>query len=74
MRAAGEAGRVGKRPASRYLHRSAEELYDITAGPDELENLAPSSQHRRTLDQLRADVQGWRKRTADPWLLNDNYR
>lgn len=72
--AAGEAGKVGGRPSSRYLHRAAEELYDVQQDPDELNNLAASPAHRQTLAQLRAEVAAFRRQTQDPWLINDNYR
>jgi N-sulfoglucosamine sulfohydrolase len=51
-----------------YLHRPAEELYDLTADPDEVVNLAGSAAHAQTLEALRTRVQEWRKATKDPWL------
>lgn len=58
----------GKRPIDAYLHRPAEELYDVVADPDEVKNLAADPAHRATLEALRADVLAWRKSTKDPWL------
>jgi N-sulfoglucosamine sulfohydrolase len=69
-----EGGMLGQRKASKYLHRDAEELYDVEADPNEVKNLAGSAQHRETLDQLRAEVRRFRKETKDPWLINDNYK
>ena len=40
VRQMGETGMVGRRKASKYLHRAPEELYDLQADPDELTNLA----------------------------------
>ncbi|MGH9628989.1 MAG: sulfatase family protein, partial [Bryobacteraceae bacterium] len=69
----GETAALGGRTAAKYLHRSAEELYDLEADPGELNNLALNAGHRQTLHKLRAQVNDFRKRTKDPWLINDNY-
>lgn len=69
----GPHAKLGKRALRDYLHRPAEELYDIAADPDEVKNLAASSQHHGILHQLRAEVHDWRKATKDPWLINDTY-
>jgi N-sulfoglucosamine sulfohydrolase len=69
----GDRAMVGRRPVGKYLHRPAEELYDISKDPDEIENLANASQHRATLEQMRAQVDRWRRETKDPWVINDNY-
>jgi N-sulfoglucosamine sulfohydrolase len=74
IRAAGETGTIGRRNASRYLHRSPEELYDIKADPDELNNLADQPQHRAALDAMRSEVKAFQQRTKDGWLINDNYK
>jgi N-sulfoglucosamine sulfohydrolase len=66
---AGPAAKLGKRPVSAYLRRPAEELYDVTADPDEVVNLAASPKHRDTLLSLRQKVLDWRKRTGDPWMI-----
>ncbi len=59
---------LGKRPLRAYLHRPAEELYDLTADPDQIHNLAGSVAHRDTLKDLRAQLLQWRAATRDPWL------
>jgi len=69
----GKAGKVGQRPITEYLHRKGEELYDITRDPDEVNNLASSPSHRTVLDRMRAEVADYRRKTGDPWLLNDTY-
>lgn len=69
----GETAKLGGRTAAKYLHRAGEELYDLEADPGELNNLALSAGHRQTLEKLRAQVTDFRKRTNDPWLINDNY-
>ena len=70
MKRGGEA-RLGKRPVKDYLFRAHEELYDLSQDPDEVNNLASDPKHRAELVQLRRDVIEFRKRTGDPWLIND---
>jgi N-sulfoglucosamine sulfohydrolase len=74
IRKGGETAMVGRRKASKYLHRDPEELYDVNADPNEISNLAKSSQHQTALDELRAHVRKFRVDTKDPWLINDNYK
>jgi N-sulfoglucosamine sulfohydrolase len=71
--AAGENAKVGQRPVGQYLHRPAEELYDVSRDPDELTNLAGSAAHRQTLTALRKQVHEWRGRTKDPWIIHSLY-
>lgn len=68
------AARLGQRRVEAYLHRPAEELYDIVADPHEVRNLARSPEHAGTLAAMRAELGAFRKRTADGWLVNDDYR
>jgi N-sulfoglucosamine sulfohydrolase len=74
VRQAGETAAVGRRKASKYLRRDAEELYDVTADPLEVNNLAGDPNHRELVKRLRAQVQDFRVRTKDPWLINDDYK
>lgn len=60
--------RLGKRTLEDFLHRPAEELYDLAADPDEVVNLAADPAHARTLDELRAQLAAWRTATHDPWM------
>ncbi|MEA3180880.1 MAG: N-sulfoglucosamine sulfohydrolase [Gammaproteobacteria bacterium] len=60
--------RLGKRSLNAYLHRPAEELYDIVNDPDQLINVAGSADYRDTLRQMREGVREWRTATKDPWL------
>lgn len=64
---------VGKRPLKDYLWRAPEELYDVRSDPDEVKNLAGDPSHAGTLQSLRRATQEFRKRTKDPWLINDDY-
>lgn len=47
--------------------RPAEELYDHEVDPYELDNLAEDPGHREVLERLRARLEEWRLRYADPW-------
>ncbi|MFN7924182.1 MAG: sulfatase [Bryobacteraceae bacterium] len=71
---AGETAMVGSRPVGQYLHRSGEELYDITKDPDEVANLAGKAEHGATLAGLRKKVHEWRARTKDPWMVLSRYK
>lgn len=64
-------GALGKRSIDGYLHRPAEELYDVESDPDEVNNLAGSPAFHQTLETLRRKTHEFRKRTKDPWLIND---
>lgn len=59
---------MGKRAVEAYLHRPAEELYDLAADPDEVVNVAGSEAHAGVLAELRKRVAEWRAATKDPWL------
>jgi len=69
-----QQSKIGGRTVETYLHRAPEELYDIQADPEELNNLATSAQHKATLESMRAEVRQFRVRTKDGWLINDNYQ
>jgi N-sulfoglucosamine sulfohydrolase len=59
---------LGKRSLDAYLHRPAEELYDVWNDPGQLINLVGRAEHRDTLRQMREAVRKWRALTRDPWL------
>lgn len=60
---AGIAGLVAS-----YLHRPAEELYDLETDPDEIHNLASDPARRGILTQLRAEVRAWMASIDDQGL------
>lgn len=74
VRRDGASGMIGRRPVSRYLHRAAEELYDIRSDPDEIDNLAASADHRPVLEKMRRQVEDYRQRTKDPWMILNRER
>ncbi|MBI5281819.1 MAG: sulfatase [Candidatus Solibacter usitatus] len=73
VRAQGESGMIGRRRVHDYLFRAPEELYDVAADPGEVRNLAGASAHQTVLAELRRQTQEFRRRTGDPWLINDSY-
>jgi arylsulfatase A-like enzyme len=46
--------------------RPGEELFDLEKDPDQLRNVAAEAQYADRLADLRADLEGWMKRTHDP--------
>ena len=59
--------RLAKRLAL-YKYRVPEELYDVAADPDCLNNLIESSEHQAALGRLRRQLERWMVRTNDPLL------
>jgi N-sulfoglucosamine sulfohydrolase len=59
---------LGKRSLDAYLHRPAEELYDVANDPQQRVNLVGRAEHREVLQQMREAVRTWRADTKDPWL------
>ena len=64
---------MGKRKVHDYLHRPAEELFDLEKDPDEVNNVAGDSRYRDVLEEMRAKLTAMRKQTKDPWLVWENY-
>jgi N-sulfoglucosamine sulfohydrolase len=60
---------LGDRPLESFLHRPAEELYDLEKDPHEITNLADSPAHAATLADLRKRMKEWQVQTRDPWLV-----
>ena len=60
--------KLGKRTLGAFTHRPSEELYDLTADPDEVVNLASDPAHATVLADLRKQLHDWRAATHDPWL------
>ncbi len=45
--------------------RPEEELYDVAADPNELNNLAGDPQHKTKLEEMRALMENWQAETGD---------
>ncbi len=63
----------GKRRVEAYLHRSAFELYDLKADPHEMHNLAGDPKHAAVLEEMKAKLKAFQKRTGDPWIVKWEY-
>jgi hypothetical protein len=50
--------------------RGAEELFDLKADPNCLNDLADNSDVQAVKKQLRGEVEAWMKETADPRAVN----
>jgi N-sulfoglucosamine sulfohydrolase len=59
---------LGLRTLQAFLHRPAEELYDLRQDPSEVRNLAADPAHRDVLERMRAEMARFRSETHDPWL------
>ncbi|QOV91083.1 sulfatase-like hydrolase/transferase [Humisphaera borealis] len=56
----------------RYSERPAEELYDLTADPYELRNLASDPAHADRLAAMRADLSAWMEQQGDKQAVFGN--
>ena len=66
MRRLRDAGRLTAEQLTCFIkQRHAEELYDVETDSQELKNLAADPAYDNTLKQLRADLDQWRRETAD---------
>ena len=64
-----------KKSIARFFHlsidkRPGEELYDITADPANLRNLAADEKHADVTNRLRDELTAYLKKTGDPRVLN----
>ncbi|MFT4550020.1 MAG: N-sulfoglucosamine sulfohydrolase [Pseudoalteromonas tetraodonis] len=56
----------------RYMHRPAEELYQISVDPYEMTNLADETSHEAVKLQLRRELRRWMKQQGDPGAAQDS--
>ena len=63
----------GKRAVEAYLHRPTFELYDLENDPHEVNNLADDPQYAKVLEELKAKLKAFQKRTKDPWIVKWKY-
>lgn len=52
--------------------KPAEELYDVTVDPHEINNLAAMPEHQQTLKRMRAVLADWQKQTKDLGLVPES--
>ena len=62
---------LGSRPLKRYIRRKAEELYDLSKDPQEIDDLSGSAAHKELLRSMRSRLEAWQRDTEDPWLFRD---
>ncbi|KAJ5509743.1 hypothetical protein N7527_011886 [Penicillium freii] len=62
---------IGERKLKDYFFRAPEELYDLENDPNEVNNLVKDPEHAAVLEDLRAELETWQRRTEDPWLYRD---
>jgi len=65
--------RYGRRTIDAYLHRPKFELYDLQSDPHEVVNLADDPKYQNKLDEMKAKLKAFQKRTQDPWILKWDY-
>lgn len=65
--------RYGRRTIDAYLHRPRFELYDLQNDPHEVVNLADDPKYRDKLNEMKAKLKAFQKRTQDPWILKWEY-
>lgn len=64
---------LGERTLESYLHRPAEELYDMVKDPHETKNLAGDPAYAKVLEELRSRLKEWQKETKDPWIIKETH-
>mgnify|MGYP001209804372 CR=1 FL=1 len=64
-----DAGKLNKAQSHFWNLKPAEELYDLTTDPDEVNNLAQSPAHQDKLKELRKAQQDWCRRIRDLGFL-----
>ena len=62
---------MGAKSVQAFLKRPKVELYDLRADPNELKNLAESTELAKLQSELREKLRDWQKKTNDPWLIKD---
>ena len=64
-----DAGRLNEAQAFFWKPKPAEELYDITADPYQINNLAGDASQAKTLERMRGALQDWMLKIRDTGLL-----
>jgi N-sulfoglucosamine sulfohydrolase len=60
---------MGRRTVDAYLHRPEYELYDLSAHPEEVHNLAGDTAHAEVLAELQGRIRRMMEETDDPWVV-----
>lgn len=59
---------LGGRTLAAFLHRPAEELYELSKDPHEVQNIATDPAYADVLRRMRTELAEFRTRTRDPWV------
>lgn len=62
---------LGSRSLKSYIQRPAEELYDVEADPEEVNNLTTKPAFKARLEEMRKATEEWQRETGDLWLFRD---
>lgn len=62
---------MGLRSLRAYIQRPAEELYDLEADPQEVNNLADDPKYAEQLKSIRTELEAWQMKTDDLWFFRD---
>jgi N-sulfoglucosamine sulfohydrolase len=63
----------GKRKVKDFVQRPRYELYDLTADPHEVKNLADDPKHAAVLKNIQDKLKAFQERTGDPWVVKYEY-
>ena len=63
------AGKLNEAQSAYWNLKPSEELYDLQADPDEVENLVGSEEHQAILKELRGALYGWCEQIRDVGFL-----
>ncbi|MEX2234831.1 MAG: sulfatase [Cyclobacteriaceae bacterium] len=55
-----------------FAKRNAEELYDLKADPDQLNNVVSDKKYLKILDELKKHLNDWQVRTGDPRVTSSH--
>lgn len=53
-----------------FAKRNADELYDLKADPDQLNNVASDKKYKKILDGLKKQLNDWQVKTGDPRITS----
>ncbi|CAG9978373.1 unnamed protein product [Clonostachys byssicola] len=62
---------IGRRRLVSYLYRGPEELFDLEADSEEINNLANNPEYKDQLLRMRKQTEEWQYLTDDVWLFKD---
>lgn len=67
-----DAGKLNEAQSQFWRKKPPEELYDLEADPQQIHNLAASSEHQKTMHELRTALRDWQLRIRDVGLLPED--